>query len=192
MELKAKRIKGLYELLPKVNRDERGFVARLYDDKIFEKHGLNIDWKQETHFCTQKKNVVKGLHIQFQPYTELKMIRAAQGSTWWVAVDLREGSETFGQWEGTVLSEELQNSLYAEPGFAHGCLSLTDRCSLVVKINNYFEPDHGWGINWKDPELNIQWPLDGKPVITERDDNYPSFNEFKRKHGHVKVKQLVS
>ena len=187
MKILKKNIEGIFEIIPESHNDFRGFLVRIWDDKIFEEAGLKSKWVQESHSHTKKKNTVRGFHIQFPPHGEAKLIRVVKGEVKWVVVDMRKNSKTFGQWESVVLTDKLKNVLYVEKGFANGSITLSDGVDLVIKADNYFNQELGTGINWKDKDLNIKWGLSNgeKPIISERDDNYPSFREFKAKYGGV-------
>ena len=184
MQIIKRKIKGLFEVIPSPNKDNRGFFMRTYDEAIFKEAGLNTKWIQESISHTEKKHTVRGLHVSLPPSLEGKTITAIKGMVLWVVVDVRKDSPTFGQWDSIVLSEEKCNTLYAESGFAHGCISLTDNCDLFLRADNVYH--HGTGILWNDNELNIDWKLgDEEPIISERDKVYDTFKEFKDKHGGV-------
>lgn len=182
----GKKIDGLWEITPETYQDERGFLARIYDEKMFKDLGFDAKWMEVSHHHTSRKNILRGLYTQLPPFSEGKLLRIIKGEMLWVSVDLRKESKTFGQWESVVLSEKNKNVLVTARGFAHGCLSLTDNVDLLIQSDNYFSVDHGVGIAWNDPELNIDWELNGiMPYISERDSKYPSFKEFKEKYGGI-------
>jgi dTDP-4-dehydrorhamnose 3,5-epimerase len=184
MEIKKRKLDGLIELVPEVHEDERGFLARVYDERLFEKLGLPTKWTEISHHHTNKKNIVRGIYVQLPPFSEGKLLRVTKGEMLWVSVDVRKGSETFGAWDSIVLSEKRKNLLLAARGFAHGCVSLTDDVDLVIGSDNYFSAEHGVGIVWNDADLNIDWHLGGAtPFVSERDKGYHSFLEFKEKYG---------
>ena len=104
----------------------------------------------------------------------------------WVVVDLRKKSPFFGQWDGVALSTSGVQSIYVAKGFAHGCLSMSENCTLFINSDNYFSPNHGHGILWNDPELDVKWPLaHGEPVISAEHRSYPGFGLFKSQYGGV-------
>lgn len=186
MEIRELKLKGIYEIISMPRIDERGYMVRLYDDKIFENVGFNTKWIQESRSYTKKKYTIRGLHVSLPPSLEGKTISIISGKVLWVVVDIRRNSNTFGQWASIILSDELMNTLYASRGFAHGCLSLTDNCDLLLRADNYYSDANGTGIHWNDKELNIDWSLNGiVPIISERDRNYKTFSEFKEKYGGV-------
>jgi len=186
MEIREKTIEGFFEIIPSPIEDDRGYMARWFDDKIFEQAGLNNEWVQESCSYTKKKNIIRGLHVSLPPALEGKTITALTGNVLWVVVDVRKNSTTFGQWESTVLSGETHNTICAGRGFAHGCVSLTDNCSLLLRADTYFSDTHGTGIVWNDKELAIDWELNAvEPIICKRDKKNPSFSEFRAKYGGV-------
>lgn len=186
MKIQERKLRGIFEIISSPHTDERGYMARLFDDEIFKKAGLNTYWAQESCSYTKNKYTIRGLHASLPPSSEGKTITAISGKVLWVVVDVRKNSKTFGQWDSMILSEELHNTLYAQRGFAHGCLSLTDNCNLLLRADNYFSDKHGTGIIWNDKDLNIDWQLnDIVPIISERDRQYQPFSKFKEKYGGV-------
>lgn len=179
MEIQKKGLDGFVEIIPEVYEDGRGFLARLYDERAFENLGLPTRWTEESHHHTAKKYILRGLYVQFPPFSEGKLLRVVRGEMLWVSVDVRKNSKTYGAWDSVVLSETRKNLLSTARGFAHGCLSLTDGVDLIIKSDNYFSREHGAGIIWNDKDLNIDWNLNGiTPYISERDKGYQTFREF--------------
>lgn len=186
MTIKPRKLKGIFEIIPSPHRDTRGYMVRLFDAEIFRQAGLETTWVQESRSHTRRKHTLRGLHVSLPPALEGKTITAIHGEVLWVVVDVRRGSETFGQWDAVVLSAERNNTLYAERGFAHGCLSLTDECDLLLRADTPFSEQHGTGIVWSDEELSIDWRLAGEePFVSERDRQYPTFKQFKEQYGGV-------
>ncbi len=181
IQLAQGKLDGFVELIPEIYEDDRGFLTRIYDERIFEKAGLPVIWTEESHHHTRKKHTLRGLYVQKPPFSEGKLLRAVRGEMLWVSVDLRKGSSTFGQWDSLILSGEKKNMLCTARGFAHGCVALTDEVDLLIRSDNYFSAEHGIGIVWNDPILAIDWQLNGAiPNISERDKAYPSFEEFQQ------------
>lgn len=179
-EIKKKKLSGLVEIIPEVYEDERGFLARSYEKKAFQKLGLNIGWKEQSLHHTNKKYTLRGLYIQLPPYSEGKLLSVINGEMLWVSVDLRKNSKTFGQWDSLVLTGALHNLLYAPRGLAHGCVSLSDDVDLLITSDNEFAAAHGVGILWSDKDLDIDWNLGtNTPFVSARDGAYPSFQNFK-------------
>ena len=182
-DIKEKKLKGLYEISSVAYEDHRGYMARYYDRDTFHKHGLDMNWLQESRSLTYKKHTVRGLHIHLPPYIEGKLIECIRGRMLWVNVDLRLSSPTFGQWETTELDGSKFHSLYISPGFANGCISLTDDADLMIKANQVFDTKHSAGIIWNDPDLAIDWQIgDAAPIISDAHKKYMSFAEFKQRY----------
>lgn len=188
MRVEKKKLSGLYEVISEPCIDERGMLVRMYDEKEFKSLSLNTVWVQESYSRTDKKGTLRGIHVQFPPFTEAKLIRMIRGRMLWVVVDLRKNSETFGLWESCELLGAKTSCIYVERGFGHGCVSLSDGCDMVIMSDNYYSNEHGAGITWNDKELNIDWHLEGiTPVISENHKSYPPFSEFCEKYGGVEI-----
>lgn len=184
---KIKQMGEIVEIIPpNVFTDYRGSLTRLYDKKVFENFEtlLPQSWVQESIFYTAKKNTLRGIHVSLPPYQESKMIIAIKGITSWITVDVRKKSSMLGQWNATILSATTHNILCVGAGFAHGCISLTDDCELLIKTNQFFSEKHSTGIIWNDETLKIDWGLsDAEPIISEQHKNYQSFETFLKNHG---------
>jgi dTDP-4-dehydrorhamnose 3,5-epimerase len=169
---------GSYVIEPEPFNDERGWFARTYCKNEFQQIDHNEEWVQINHSFTLKKGTIRGMHFQYPPFTEIKMLRCIAGAVYDVIVDIRKGSATFLQWFGIELSAENKKMLYIPGGFAHGFQTLTENAELIYHHSSFYEPGHEGGLKYDDPELNIQWPL----IVTEisaRDNNHPFItNDF--------------
>jgi dTDP-4-dehydrorhamnose 3,5-epimerase len=152
----------------KVFGDARGFFYESFNARAFaEATGLQVTFLQDNH-SRSAKNVLRGLHYQIkQP--QGKLIRVVAGSVFDVAVDLRRSSATFGKWTGTVLSAENRRMLWIPPGFAHGFLVTSDTAECLYKTTDYWAPEHERCLAWNDPQLSIEWPLQGDPIVSDKD-----------------------
>lgn len=177
MKITEKKLKGLFEIELNPFEDHRGFFMRTYDSNILIKFGLNKVWVQENHSSSINKGIIRGLHFQFPPHTDAKLIRCIRGEIFDVVVDIRKNSPTFGEWESVLLSEKNKKSLFIPRGFAHGFCTLTEHCDIIYKHDNFYNKDYDAGIFWNDEDLKIGWPVDS-PIISERDANLQRFNEF--------------
>jgi len=186
MEIKNHKLKGVYEIILNPHLDERGFFMRVYDDKLFKEHGINNKWVQENHSFSKNKGIIRGLHFQFPPYAETKLIRCIKGSIMDVFVDLRKNSPTFGKWGSIILSEENKKMILIPRGFAHGFCTLTEKSEVLYKVDNYYAPEYEGGIIWNDPDLNINWPVE-HPILSEKDKKNLSFKEFVNIYGGIKL-----
>jgi len=184
MEIIEKTLKGVFEIKLKPIKDKRGFFMRSFDYKVFKNASLKRDWVQENHSKSLGKGIVRGLHFQFPPFAETKLIRVIRGSVFDVFVDLRKNSSTFGKWDSVMLSEDKFNCVYIPKGFAHGFCTLTDICDVVYKVDNYYSSEHECGLLWNDPDLNINWPVD-KPILSEKDTKNVTLREFIEKYKYI-------
>lgn len=170
MEFRELEISGLVEISLKPHTDDRGFFMRTFDRDEFRIHGLQREWVQENHSRSERKGIIRGLHFQVEPYAETKLVRCIRGEIFDVAVDLRKGSETFGRWQGIVLSEENRKMFFIPRGFAHGFCTLTDISEVVYKVDNYYSKEHERGLIWNDPDIGIDWPVK-EPILSAKDRN---------------------
>ncbi len=149
-------IEGLYVIEPSVHGDARGYFMETYNQKDMHEAGLDMVFVQDNQSMSTK-GVLRGLHFQKQ-YPQGKLVRVIKGSVYDVAVDLREGSATYGQYYGVELTEENKKQFYISEGFAHGFLVLSDVAEFCYKVTDFWHPGDESGLAWNDPEINIQWP----------------------------------
>lgn len=186
MKLTERKLKGVFEIDLEPIEDIRGFFMRTYDNALFKSLGLNQHWVQENHSYSRKRGTLRGLHFQFPPYAETKLVRAMGGEIFIAFVDLRKGSPTVGQWESVVISTVNHKMLYVPNGFALGMCTLTDDCTLVYKMGNCFVPENQGVIKWDDPDIAISWSVDD-PILSQKDASAGSFKEFIEKYGGLEV-----
>ncbi len=186
MQIKPLKLKGTFEFKLKPIGDDRGFFMRTFDKKIFEEHGINRDWVQENHAKSKQKYTLRGLHFQLPPNAETKLLRCTSGAVLDVFVDLREGSETFGQWDSVKLSAEEKNMVLVPRGFAHGYMTLEENSEVTYKVDSVYAPESERAIRWNDPELNIDWGTDS-PILSEKDKNAPGLQEFLKENNAIKI-----
>jgi dTDP-4-dehydrorhamnose 3,5-epimerase len=160
---------------PQVFGDNRGFFFESFNRKRFIEHtGVDLDFVQDNH-SKSGRGVLRGLHYQIEQ-AQGKLVRVVSGSVFDVAVDIRRSSATFGQWVGEILSAENHRQLWVPPGFAHGFLVLEDGTEFLYKTTDYYAPEHERSIRWDDPDLAIDWPLDGiEPRLSDKDKNGAPF-----------------
>ena len=168
MKVAATAIPGLLLLQPTIYEDERGFFFESFNQKRFEAAtGLIIRFVQDNHSRSVKR-VLRGLHYQIrQP--QGKLLRVTTGEVFDVAVDLRRSSPTFGKFAGIVLSAANKKQLWIPEGFAHGYLVLSDAAEVLYKTTDYYSPEHERCLIWNDPEVGIDWPKDGEPILSAKD-----------------------
>jgi dTDP-4-dehydrorhamnose 3,5-epimerase len=184
MIIKEGKLKGVFEINLEPHQDERGFFMRTYDDKIFDKYGINQKWVHENHSKSLKKGIIRGLHFQFPPFCETKLIRVVRGAIFDVFVDLRKDSSTFGKWDSIELSADNNKCLFIPKGFAHGFCTLTDFCDVLYKHDNYYNSEFESGIIWDDKEIDIKWPIQN-PILSARDQSFKTFKEFVMKYSSI-------
>lgn len=175
MQARQTAIPEVFVFEPKVFGDERGFFFESYNENaFFEATGLRSRFVQDNH-SRSAKGVLRGLHYQIsQP--QGKFVRVTAGEVFDVAVDLRRFSPTFGKWVGEILSAENRRMLWVPEGFAHGFVVLSESAEFLYKTTDFYAPQHERCIAWNDPELNIQWPLDGEPQLSAKDRQGVAFN----------------
>ena len=168
MRVVASAIPDVLILEPRVFVDARGFFLESYNRRSFrEATGIEAEFVQDNH-SRSARNVVRGLHYQIrQP--QGKLVRVTIGAIWDVAVDLRASSPTFGKWVGFRLDAESKASAWIPAGFAHGFLVVSEAAEVQYKTTDYYAPEHERTLQWNDPALAIQWPLQGEPILAEKD-----------------------
>ena len=149
-------IEGLCVIEPAVHGDGRGYFMETYNKRDMEEAGIFVDFVQDNQSMSVK-GVLRGLHFQKQ-FPQCKLVRAVKGSVFDVAVDLREGSATYGKWYGLALTEENKKQFLIPEGFAHGFLVLSEVAEFCYKVNDFWHPNDEGGLAWNDPAIGIQWP----------------------------------
>lgn len=153
---------------PRVFGDARGFFFESFNRQGFrDATGLDLDFVQDNH-SRSGKGVLRGLHYQIEQ-PQGKLVRVVRGAVFDVAVDIRQGSATFGQWVGTELSEDNHRQLWIPPGFAHGFMVLSDSADFLYKTTDYYAPAHERCIAWNDPDIGIDWPAGLTPQLSAKD-----------------------
>ena len=149
-------IEGLYMIEPAVHGDDRGYFMETYNQNDMTEAGLDMVFVQDNQSMSTK-GVLRGLHFQ-KEYPQGKLVRVIRGEVFDVAVDLREGSVTYGQWYGLILSAENKRQFYISEGFAHGFLVLSEEAEFCYKVTDFYRPGDEGGLAWNDPEIGIKWP----------------------------------
>lgn len=168
-------LKGAYVIELKKIGDDRGFFARFFCKNEFANHGLNNEIVQINNSLSADKGTLRGMHYQLAPKAEDKIVRCINGSLYDVIIDIREESDTFGQWFGIELSAENRKMLFVPKGFAHGFLTLKEHTEAFYLVTEFYGPEQERGIRWNDPKFNIQWPIEPL-VISEKDQKHPDFD----------------
>ena len=166
------RLPGVIVIQPQVFGDNRGYFMETYKKTDFIAAGIDKEFVQES---SSTKGVLRGLHFQ-KEHTQGKLVRVTKGEVFDVAVDVRPGSATYGQWSGVVLNSEKKNMFYIPEGFAHGFLVLSDMAEFVYKCTDVYDPSSEGGIPWNDPAINIDWPkLDIPYKTSAKDEKHEAF-----------------
>jgi dTDP-4-dehydrorhamnose 3,5-epimerase len=175
MKLIQTRIPEVVIIEPAVFGDERGWFMESFNERRFHTELAQLGqpapraFVQDNHSCS-KTGVLRGLHYQLPPHAQGKLVRVVQGKAWDVAVDIRRGSPTFGQWTGIELSAANQRMFWIPEGFAHGFVALEDDTHFLYKTTDYYAKDCEGAIAWNDPALKIDWPLgDVQPLVAPKD-----------------------
>lgn len=186
-------IEGLHIIEPMVHSDSRGYFMETYNQRDLQAYGLDMVFVQDNQSMSAK-GVLRGLHYQ-KEYPQGKLVRVVRGRVFDVAVDLRAGSKTYGEWCGVELSEENKKQFYIPEGFAHGFLVLSDTAEFCYKVTDFYHPGDEAGIAWNDPRVGIEWPeikgvyggsaspegyylSDGTPLcLSEKDKNWPCLTD---------------
>lgn len=173
------RIPDIKIIEPSVFSDERGFFMETWNQKQFEElvTGKPTQFVQDNH-SKSKKGILRGLHYQTEN-TQGKLVRVVFGEVFDVAVDIRKGSATFGQWVGEYLSAENKRQLWVPEGFAHGFYVTSEEAEFVYKCTNYYHPKSEISIAWNDPDININWPIDLSPSLSLKDQDGLALNDKK-------------
>lgn len=174
MIFRKTKLEGAFIIEPERLEDERGFFARTFCGREFAAHGLDIFFVQCNTSFSKKKGVLRGMHFQAEPYEEAKLIRCTRGAIYDVIIDLRTGSDTFGQWSSAELTSENEAMLFIPKGFAHGFLTLADNTEVFYQMSEYYRPGHARGVRWNDPLFAIHWPAEVQ-VISDKDRGYRDF-----------------
>ena len=175
------KIEGLKVVTPKVFGDERGYFMETYNFNDFKEAGIDQVFVQDNQ-SSSTKGVLRGLHYQIE-HPQDKLVRVVRGEVFDVAVDLRKGSATYGEWFGVLLSEENKKQFFIPKGFAHGFVVLSDYAEFCYKCSDFYHPGDEGGLRYNDPDIAIEWPIpeDMELNINERDRNWPSFADYRNR-----------
>jgi dTDP-4-dehydrorhamnose 3,5-epimerase len=176
MKVKPFEIPGLLLIEPRRFGDARGWFAEVWQQARYEEAGIAETFVQD-NLARSAKAILRGLHAQ-EPHAQGKLVQVFDGAVFDVAVDLRRGSPTFGRWEGVVLDAETGNQFYVPPGFFHGYYVLSETALFAYKTTDIYSPQTELAVRWDDPDLAIDWPLDGPPVLSDKDRDAPLLRDI--------------
>ena len=169
MKISHSKLKGCVIIEPRVFDDERGFFLETFQSDRYEQEaGIDLPFVQDNH-SSSARGVLRGLHFQ-KTKPQGKLVRVVGGEVYDVALDIRKGSETFGEWESVILSEDNKKQFWVPPGFAHGFVVLSDTADLEYKCTDYYDPSDEGCIFWNDPDLDIPWPI-ANPILSTKDES---------------------
>ena len=172
-------IKGLFEVVPKVFGDNRGYFMETYEKGEFAAAGIDMEFVQDNQSMS-KRGVLRGMHFQ-RNHPQGKLVRVLSGEVFDVVVDLRKASDTYGKWFGVMLTSEKKNMFYVPAGFAHGFLVMSETAEFMYKCTDFYYPSDEGGIMWNDPMVGIKWPVepDMELIFSEKDRHYKPLSESK-------------
>lgn len=178
LDVRPLRLDGVFEIRPSKFEDPRGFFSEVWNAERMAEAGFDIAFVQDNHSRSAAKGVLRGLHFQMPSAAQHKLVRVSRGSAFDVAVDIRRGSATFGQWAGAVISAELWNQMLIPPGFAHGFLTLEEQTEVQYKVSAAYRPEYDRAIRFNDPTIGIEWPLLGEFILSDKDRAAPFLSEI--------------
>ena len=180
-QLKFERtpLSGLRIITPASFGDHRGFFSESYSSKALAGHGITTQFVQDNHSLSMTQGTIRGLHFQAPPHAQDKLVRCGRGALFDVAVDIRKGSPTYGQWFGVELSFENGKQLLVPAGFAHGFVTRAPETEIIYKSSDYYAQETEGAVAWNDPEVGIDWGLgDMTPILSDKDANAPSLADL--------------
>lgn len=168
-------LEGVLVIEPDVHRDDRGFFLETYNAEKYARGGLEVRFVQDNH-SKSKRGTLRGLHAQLRR-PQGKLVRAVEGEVFDVAVDVRRGSPTFGGWFGVKLTAENFRQLYIPPGFVHGFCVLSEEAQVEYKCTDLYDPGGEVSVVWNDPDIGIDWPIEGEPLLSAKDAAAPRLRD---------------
>lgn len=181
MNVKTTYIDGLLIIEPEIFGDERGFFVETYNRERYSENGIAVDFVQD-NLSSSARGVLRGLHFQKPPFAQGKLVQVIKGAVLDVAVDIRHGSPTFGQWESVELNDQNKKQFWIPEGFAHGFIALDDDTIFSYKCTNIYAPECDGGIIWNDVDLKIDWQLEKHgiigPIISQKDQKNSLFSQL--------------
>ncbi|MBN2033313.1 MAG: dTDP-4-dehydrorhamnose 3,5-epimerase [Deltaproteobacteria bacterium] len=175
MKVLPTSLKDVLIIIPQIFQDERGFFMETYQQKRYRESGIDCTFVQD-NLSYSVQNTLRGLHYQ-HPCSQAKLIEVIKGEIFDVAVDIRRGSQTFGEWAGVRLSDENKRQLFVPEGFAHGFCVLSKKAVVYYKCSDFYSPENEGGILWADPQIGISWPVQN-PLISQKDSMYEILNNI--------------
>lgn len=177
MEFIETALSGAFVLKPVIHRDARGFFVETFSNKMFADNGIEVQFVQDNYSFSRQRGVLRGLHFQYPPHAQAKLVMAISGAIYDVIVDLRKDSPTVHQWISVELDSSDLRMLYVPRGFAHGFCTLQDNTRVLYKVDSLYAPQADGGIRWDDADLAIEWPV-ASPILSEKDGQLPYLKDL--------------
>jgi dTDP-4-dehydrorhamnose 3,5-epimerase len=179
MQVEALSIAEIKLITPAIFRDERGYFSETYNRKALTAAGIDHTFVQDNQSLSRAKGVLRGLHFQIAPHPQGKLVRVTRGAIFDVAVDIRQGSPTFGRHVSAFLSADNWSQLWVPEGFAHGFCTLEPDTEVIYKVTDFYAPECDRGLAWDDPDLGIAWPLsESQAILSDKDRRYPRLRDL--------------
>jgi dTDP-4-dehydrorhamnose 3,5-epimerase len=179
MEFRTFELDGPFEILPHKIEDERGYFSEIFRSDLFGERVSGVEFVQENQSLSVRPGTIRGLHFQSPPQAQGKLVRCISGTLFDVAVDLRNGSPTYGRWLSVTLSAHRNNLLWVPVGFAHGFCTLEPNSIISYRVTNYYSRDHDKGLAWNDPNVGVEWPAIADPgTLSTKDGAQPALAEL--------------
>ena len=176
MNVERFEVEGPVLITPTVHRDDRGYFLERWREDALARAGVVARFVQD-NLSHSRRGVLRGVHYQAAPHAQGKLVMALQGKVWDLAVDLRRSSPRFGRWVGVELEAAVHRQLWVPPGFGHGFLVLSETADVLYKLTAYHHPDAERSVRWDDPDLGIEWPLEGTPILSAKDAAAPGLRD---------------
>lgn len=179
MQVKETKLPGVFVLTPRRFGDDRGFFSEVYNKDTLAQHGIGVEFVQDNHSLSRQVGVVRGLHFQAPPRAQDKLVRVGAGRVIDVAVDIRKGSPTYGDWVSVELSAEAGNQIFVPKGFLHGFATLEPDSELLYKCSDTYSPECDGCVRFDDPDIGIDWGIDlSNAILSEKDAKAPLLKDF--------------
>ena len=179
MQIEQTALEGVLILTPRRFGDNRGFFSECWNRKVMADHDINYDFVQDNHSLSRQAGTIRGLHFQAPPHAQAKLVRCGRGALFDVAVDIRHGSPTFGQWVGVELSAENGRQLLIPAGFLHGFATRLPDTEVIYKCTDYYAPAADGAVRFDDPDIGVQWGIDpAQAVLSDKDAAAPWLRDF--------------
>lgn len=178
MQVISTKLSDVVVLVPKVFGDDRGWFVETWNDHRMREAGLDLHFVQDNHSMSAQAGTLRGLHYQRPPHAQDKLVRCTKGEIFDVAVDIRRGSPTYGQWVGVTLSAQNNHQLLVPKGFLHGFVTRAPNTEVQYKCTDVYAPDCDGGIRWDDPSIGIDWGLAGPPILSAKDQSAAWLADF--------------